>query len=312
MALRKAAAPKAPDKKTTYSGPKKSGGRKPWALIFWVVFFLVIFILFLINRDQIRQTLKDTQFVDRLLNRQVTDTTVEPLPLPVPDQGGDSPEAEEPESPEPPQVQPEPAAAPPAGPAVETEPAVPRDVRSPLPESRPAPPAPQPPAAPAPEVSGPPAQTPPGTASGTGQRPQTDFRERNLYFIQVDTDGLILRTRVTRQFPVSDSPLLDVIEALVNGPNAEEQSRGLISLIPRETKILNLTVRGSTAYISFSEDFQFITSGVEGYAGALRQVVWTATEFPNVQDVQILIEGRRVDYLGEVIWIGSPVNRDMR
>jgi hypothetical protein len=309
MVSRKGRAPKAPDKKTMYSGPKKGGGRKPWALIFWAVFFLVIFVLFLVNRDQIRQTLKDTQFVDRLLNRQVTDTAVEPLP--APDQAGDFSEAEEPAAPEPLQVQLEPAVAQPAGPAVETEPA-PRDTRSPPPESRLPLPASQPSVAPAPVASKPSPQTPPAAPSGTSQQPQTAFRERNLYFIQVDTDGLILRTRVTRQFPVSDSPLLDVIEALINGPSAEEQSQGLISLIPRGTKILNLTVRGSTAYISFSEDFQFITSGVEGYAGALRQVVWTATEFSNIRDVQILIEGRRVDYLGEVIWIGSPVSRDMR
>jgi hypothetical protein len=303
-----------------YSGPKKGGGRKPWVLIFWAVFFLVIFTLFLINRDQIRQTLKNTQFVDRVLNRQVTDTVVEPLPLPVADEAGNPSEAEKPAAPEPLQVQPEPDVAQPAGPAVvETEPAS-RETRSPPPESQtPNPSAsqppesrPAPPAAPAPEPSKPSAQTLPGTAAGTGQRPQTDFRERNLYFIRIDTDGLILRTRVTRRFPVSDSPLLDVIEALISGPSAEEESQGLISLIPRGTKILNLTVRGSTAYISFSEDFQFITSGVEGYAGALRQVVWTATEFSNVQDVQILIEGRRVDYLGEVIWMGSPISRDMR
>jgi spore germination protein GerM len=39
--------------------------------------------------------------------------------------------------------------------------------------------------------------------------------------------------------------------------------------------------------------------------------VWTATEFPNVVTVQVLIEGRRVDYLGsEGIWIGGPLGRD--
>jgi spore germination protein GerM len=136
------------------------------------------------------------------------------------------------------------------------------------------------------------------------------LRERALYFIRIDSDGAILRAKVTRQFSVSDTPMVDVLGALISGPNTEEQAGGLVSLIPRGTKILNATVRGSTAYISFSEDFQFITSGVEGYAAALKQVVWTATEFSNVRDVQILIEGRRMDYLGEVVWIGSPVSRE--
>jgi spore germination protein GerM len=104
--------------------------------------------------------------------------------------------------------------------------------------------------------------------------------------------------------------MADSLAALIGGPNADEQRRGLISLIPRETRILNATVRGSTAYISLSEDFQLNIHGVEGYAASLRQIVWTATEFSNVEDVQILIEGRRVDYLGEGIWIGSPLDRD--
>lgn len=84
----------------------------------------------------------------------------------------------------------------------------------------------------------------------------------------------------------------------------------MVSLIPSGTRILSATVRGNTAYINFSEDFQYNTYGVEGYAAQLKQIVWTATEFPNVENVQILIEGRRVDYLGEGIWIGSPLNRD--
>jgi spore germination protein GerM len=126
----------------------------------------------------------------------------------------------------------------------------------------------------------------------------------------VDKEGVILRSRAGRKIAVSDSPMLDSLNALLAGPSAEEQRRGLVSLIPRNTRILSATVRGSTAYISFSEDFQYNTYGVEGYAAQLNQIVWTATEFPNIKDVQILIEGRRVDYLGEGIWIGSPVSRE--
>jgi spore germination protein GerM len=104
--------------------------------------------------------------------------------------------------------------------------------------------------------------------------------------------------------------MLDALNALLQGPTAEEQRRGMVSLIPPGSRILSATVRGDTAYISFSEEFQYNTYGVEGYAAQLKQIVWTATEFPNVRTVQILIEGRRVDYLGEGIWIGGPIGRD--
>ena len=105
--------------------------------------------------------------------------------------------------------------------------------------------------------------------------------------------------------------MTDTVRALITGPSNEEKNKGLITLVPQNTRILSATVRGDTAYLSFSEDFQYNTYGVEGYAGQLRQVVFTVTEFPNIKYVQILIEGRRVDYLGEGIWIGSPLSRDM-
>jgi spore germination protein GerM len=164
----------------------------------------------------------------------------------------------------------------------------------------------------------PPVQTNPTGAPLTNQKPaaktpavkQPETRERCIWFTQVDKEGTIIRTKVTRKIAVSNSPMLDSFNSLLAGPTAAEKQKGMISLIPSNTKILSATVRGNTAYISFNENFQYNTYGVEGYAAQLRQVVWTATEFPNIKDVQILIEGRRIDYLGEGIWIGSPVSRN--
>ena len=138
-----------------------------------------------------------------------------------------------------------------------------------------------------------------------------ELRERALYFIRIGSDGSAVRVRAERRLPATDSPLRDVIQAVIAGPNAEETQSGLISLIPAGTKLLSVTIRGDTAYINFSEDFQYNTHGTEGYNGQLRQIVFTATEFPNVRDVQILIEGSRIDYLGESTWIGSPLSREM-
>jgi spore germination protein GerM len=140
--------------------------------------------------------------------------------------------------------------------------------------------------------------------------PTTASRDRALYFIEVGRDGAILRTRVVRSIPATGSPLADTVRLLLQGPTVDERNRGLITLIPPGTGLQNAQVRGSTAYLSFSEEFQFNTYGVEGYIGQLRQIIWTATEFPNVSDVQILIEGRRIDYLGERIAIGSPLGRN--
>jgi len=148
----------------------------------------------------------------------------------------------------------------------------------------------------------PPPITPPGPV---------ELRERTLYFTQVDRGGSIFRTGVSRSLPLSATPMTDVLHALIDGPSEDERRRGLITLIPPDTQLLSATVRGETAYVSFSEDFLYNTYGVDGYVGQLRQIIYTVTEFPNVRDVQILIEGRRVEFLGKGIWIGSPVRRGM-
>jgi spore germination protein GerM len=161
-----------------------------------------------------------------------------------------------------------------------------------------------------PDTGRPPAEN---AVPGRTTAPQGEAKtvERPVYLMKVDNNGTILWSRVNRKLPASDSPLIDALEALIQGPSAEEEKQGLISLIPKNVKLLNATVRGNTAYISFSEDFLFNTFGVEGYVGQRRQIVLTATEFSNVKDVQILIDGKRIDYLGEGIWIGSPVDRNM-
>jgi spore germination protein GerM len=65
-------------------------------------------------------------------------------------------------------------------------------------------------------------------------------------------------------------------------------------MIPMEARLLNVTVRGDTAYVDFSESFRFNTQGTEALDAQVRQVVYAATEFPNVKKVQILIEGKKV------------------
>jgi hypothetical protein len=147
-----------------------------------------------------------------------------------------------------------------------------------------------------------------GTGSGAAASGAT--QTRSLYFIEVDRDGTILHSRVARPIVVSGSPLQDTLRTLIQGPTVEEIGRHLTSLIPEGTNLLSVTIRGQTAFINLSEEFRFNHYGIEGYAAQIHQIVWTATEFPTVKDAQILIEGQRVDWLVEGLWIGSPLNRD--
>jgi len=129
--------------------------------------------------------------------------------------------------------------------------------------------------------------------------------------VKVDEEGAIELAPVSRSLPAGDSPLRDTLAALIAGPTAGEAGTGVVSLIPAGTALRSVTVKGDTATIDFSEQFRFNALGVEGLRAQLRQVVWAATEFPTVSRVQVLIEGKRVDYLGpEGAAVGSPLGRD--
>ena len=255
---------------------KKSSGKKeiPWAVLFWLAFAIVLLGLYLLNREAINNSINIIQreFFSRNVSREpITEPPVEPGVIRV---------------------------TPP--PSVDTPPSE-IDTTQP-PATTPTQEDPQ-------NVQSPTGETPQDLQQGAQAVQGT--RDRALYFIRIGSDGSVLRVRADRGLPASDSPLRDVIQALIAGPNAEESQRGLISLIPGGTRLLSIAIRGETAYINFNEDFQYNTYGTEGYNSQLRQIVFTATEFPTVRDVQILIEGNRVDFLGENIWIGSPLSREM-
>ncbi len=136
------------------------------------------------------------------------------------------------------------------------------------------------------------------------------LRRARLHFIAVDPDGTTRTVAVDRDLPQSDSPLRDAILALLSGPDAREKGRGLRSMIPAETRLRSATVKSRTAYLDFTENLRFTAGGLEGLAAELRQVVSTATEFPTVDKVQILIEGEKVQYLGtEGVRIDEPLSR---
>jgi germination protein M len=267
-------------KAKTSSSAKSKNTPIPWGILFWLVFAIFIFGFFIFNREAIDNGIQIVK--NAFSSRGASETSGQKAP----EVKGEEPPVTTPAR-QPPATQ-QPASQPAIAPS-DAEPAKPPDPQQTAQQE---------------------------TQSQTGQNPPSvqrppETRERVLYFIQVDKSGYISRVKANRRLPVSDSPMTDVILALIAGPNTEEKGKGLISLIPPATKLLSASIRGSTAYLSFNEEFQYNTYGVEGYAGQLRQIVFTVTEFSNIADVQILIEGRRIDYLGEGVWVGSPVSRDM-
>lgn len=132
---------------------------------------------------------------------------------------------------------------------------------------------------------------------------------QHLCFVVISGDGSVLRKEIERTIPKTLAPLTAAINALLAGPNIDELEKGYMTLIPEETQLLGASVKDGVANINFSSAFRFNKYGVEGYYGQLAQIVYTATAFSNINSVQFLIEGEKIDYLSEGVFIGAPLSR---
>ena len=268
--------------KKTRTKKTQSSGKIPVRLIFWILFIIVITFIFIIKIPKMKQNLESTRFFDRVFNRPAEKTeqkvppgAVEILPENREGEGGLN--------------------VPPAG-EIPVPPVLPFDPSIPFGTDNPA----------DLQQGKPPASVQPDTSKQTAR----EVRERTLYFVTVDGSGMVFLSPVKRSLSATAAPLVEVVNSLLAGPNAEEIKSGFQTLIPNDAKLINARIDGNTAYLNFNERFQYNSLDAEGYYAQLRQIVWTVTEFPNVRNVQILVDNRRVEFLGLTIRIDKPLGRE--
>ena len=289
---------------------KKKKDKASIGLLFWTAFVLFTVVVFLSNRSSIYDVLERTELIavlERSVKRAV-DNTIGRGAQPVADRYDyQAPKHDEDTKPIAPEVsapsQEQPSGSPPPrglAPIGERELADGRQ-EAPVPHRAPA--------------AAPGAEQPVATIDQRDDAgPRLSFAEQNrrrIFFVNVTEAGNVAVRGVQRTIADAGAPLTATLASLFAGPDTMEMSEGLITLIPREVTLNRVYVTERVAYVDVSESFRFNPLGRDGLNAQLQQVVFSATEFPNVQLVQILIEGRRVDFLGpEGIFIGEPIGRE--
>lgn len=267
--------PRRPAAKRPPSG--RGGAKAPlptWVLV-WIALALLVLVVFLANKPAIDRVLEETGFFEAI---------EEPGSLQV---RVDSPLADEillvPRTDEPRTVRP----------AEDPLNLVPtRPLETPGAEAAPAAVSNQ--AEPAPE---------PVPAAAVETRVQT------LYFVHVNALGQLELLPSRRRVPLDGTPLTTTLRTLLTGPLPEEIGQGLITQIPPGVRLRSARVENGTAYLDLSGEFQFNPLGYDGYMAQLHQLFLTASAFPNIERIQILIEGENRAFLGvEGIPIGRPLD----
>jgi spore germination protein GerM len=140
--------------------------------------------------------------------------------------------------------------------------------------------------------------------SSLGEELETMGTPVTLYFLRETPTALDLGTEKRRLFG-ADVPFLALSE-LVRGPSPGSPLR---PVLPRDTTLNSVKIRGGVAYADFGPGVTRLNVGSEGEAVVVSAIVNTLTQFPGVSRVQILVNGARVESLAGHVDVSGPLAR---
>lgn len=105
--------------------------------------------------------------------------------------------------------------------------------------------------------------------------------------------------------------LRGALDQLVAGPTADERDVGLGTTVPAGTTVLGVDLGFGRATVDLSDEFDD-GGGTLSMQARVAQIVFTATQFPNVDGVEFWMEGEPIDTLGgEGLILDEPQTRAM-
>lgn len=128
-----------------------------------------------------------------------------------------------------------------------------------------------------------------------------------LYFNRDEKIGVAGREVMSSDVVATQA--LRAMQALLQGPTAEEVEFGLVTLIPEGTEVLGVTVDEGVATVDLSSQFQ---AGGGSLSMLLRvaQVVCTLTQFDEIETVAFKLDGEPARSIGgEGVIVDPPVDR---
>ncbi|MFT4416528.1 GerMN domain-containing protein [Fredinandcohnia humi] len=130
----------------------------------------------------------------------------------------------------------------------------------------------------------------------------TETVKRDLFLI--DENGLVVPYSV--DLPKADGAARQVLEYLVaGGPVTEMLPDGFRAVIPQDTQV-DVNMKDDTIIADFSKEFE--TYNAEDEAKILQAITWTLTQFENVKNVEIRVNGH---ILEEMPVNGTPIPEDL-
>ena len=126
----------------------------------------------------------------------------------------------------------------------------------------------------------------------------------NVYYPRNDGTGLIAVSRKVNT--EKDDKYTAAMKSLLTGT----KEKGQTNVIPKKAKLRSVTVKDGVASVDFSKELeQNFSGGSTGEEMLIGSIVNALTDFPEVQKVQILIEGASVETLSGHMDLSEPLTR---
>lgn len=154
-----------------------------------------------------------------------------------------------------------------------------------------------------------PAQQSPSSATGEQASPgnntagQKNTMQIVIYQAAKDAKHLVPEVHVV---PLNAHPARTAIELLLAGT----KNKDLVAVMPPDTQLRSLSIKDHTAYVDFSN--QLIKNNRGGSASEMLlvgAVVNTLTEFPEIDKVRFMVEGKLIDTINGHMDISQPLSR---
>ena len=146
-----------------------------------------------------------------------------------------------------------------------------------------------------------------GSSSSSSSSSQSGSKAQlvniKVYYPDENATGLVA---VEKSIKDTDNKYQAAVEALMAGT----EKKGLANVFPKKAKLLQVTISGKVAKVDFSRELQKnFVGGSTGEEMLVGSVVNTLTEFPEIQKVQILVDGQEVETLSGHMDLSQPLPR---
>ncbi len=127
----------------------------------------------------------------------------------------------------------------------------------------------------------------------------------NLYFDSSQDSNIPNVTREERSYNYDELMGEIVIQELIKGPSIKDNMR---QLLPRESRLLSLSVKDGIAYVNFSREANIVLSPLKEQA-LVESIVMSLTEIPTITKVKLFIEDNDQNIWGGNMDLTKPLGR---